>query len=221
MSLPDSDVIGTVADVAKSIVVILAVIKVRVQVAVVNPNVSGSVNANCVLSVFLLDKSDLQVLDDHVLDLLDQDPGTDDVGVGVFAEDGLVAASADGGSALESALNVDDASFVTLDGLDELVNGSDGDFLAACATSGTAVFACKTKGAATAAGANVVAGGCRRRGRRGGDARRVGRSGRRGLENGGSGRASRGAGSGRASQTCFGICSAEKTVSTSQVLGSS
>ena len=106
-----------------TIVVVLAVVKIRVEIAVINPNIGRVVNSDSILSMLLPDQAHLEVANDDVVNTLDQDTGSDDVRVAVSAKDRLVAACANGGSALKCALDVNDERLITLDSLDQLVYG--------------------------------------------------------------------------------------------------
>ena len=121
-----------------TIIVVLAVVKIRVQVAVINPHIRRIVDGNSILSMFLSDQTNLKVANDHIINTLDQNTGSDDVRVAVLAKDRLVAAGANGGSTLKGALNVDDQRVVTFDGLDQLVYCRDGDFFTTGTTSSAA-----------------------------------------------------------------------------------
>jgi hypothetical protein len=138
-NLPDSDVVDAVREVGKTIIVVLAVVQVRGEVAVVDPDVLGLLDANGI-ALALGDLADSQVLDDDVLGLLDEQAGADDLGVGVLAENGLVAAHADlVNVALESAFDPDSRWLVALHGVHELLDGLDRHLRATGTTSGTAV----------------------------------------------------------------------------------
>ena len=105
----------------------------------IDPDVLGLLDANGI-ALALGDLADSQVLDDDVLGLLDEQAGANDLGFGVLAKDGLVAAHADlVNVALESAFDPDDRWLVALDGCHELLHGLDRHFGASGTTSGSAV----------------------------------------------------------------------------------
>jgi hypothetical protein len=138
-NLPDRHVVSAVGEVGKTVVVVLAVLKVGGKVAVVDPDVLGLLDANGI-ALALGDLADGQVLDDDVLGLLDEQAGANDLGLGVLAQDGLVAAHADlVDVALESAFDPDDRWLVTLDSIHKLLDGLDGHLGATGTSGGTAV----------------------------------------------------------------------------------
>lgn len=113
-------------------------VEIRVQVAVINPHVRRVVNSDGILSMLLSDQSNLEVTNDHIVNALHQDTGSDDMRVAVLAKDRLVAARADGGSALKRALDIDDEWVVTFDGIDQFVYCRDSNFFTAGTTSSAA-----------------------------------------------------------------------------------
>lgn len=113
-------------------------IKIRVQIAVINPHIRRVVNRNGVLSMLLSDQSNFEVTNNHIVNTLHQDTGSDNVRVAVLAKDRLVAARADRGSTLERALDVDDERVVTFNGVDQFLYCRDGDFFTTSTTSSAA-----------------------------------------------------------------------------------
>jgi len=113
-------------------------IKIRVQIAVINPYIRRIINSDSILSMLLSNQSDLKVTNDHIINPLDQDTGSDDVRVTVLAKNGLVATCTNGGSALKRTLDVDDERDVTFHGLDQLFDCRDGDFFTTGTTSSAA-----------------------------------------------------------------------------------
>jgi len=105
---------------------------------VINPHVRRIVDGNSILSMLLSDQSDLEVTNDHIVNALHQDTGSDDMRVAVLAKDRLVAARANGGSALKRALDVDDMRVVTFNGVDQFLYCRDGDFFTTSTTSSAA-----------------------------------------------------------------------------------
>jgi len=134
-----------VGEVGKTIVVVLAVAKVRRKITVVDPDVLRLLHGDSVAAI-LVDLAEAQVLDDDVLGLLDQETSADELAGSVLAEDGLVAADPDLLAALDGAVDVDDRGSVVLDGLDELVVALHGDRRAAGTASGATVLGGITNG---------------------------------------------------------------------------
>ena len=138
-NLPDGHVISAVGEVGKTVVVVLAVLKVGGKVAVVDPDVLGLLDANGI-ALALGDLADGQVLDDDVLGLLDEQAGANDLGLGILAQNGLVAAHADLiDVALEGAFDPDDRWLVAFNSIHEFLDSLDCHLGAASTTGGTAV----------------------------------------------------------------------------------
>lgn len=149
----DGNVVRGVGDVAETVVVavarvsidrrnsslsrdlLLAMVHVRAQVHVVNPNVLGFLDTNGITSV-REDLADGEVADDDVLDVLDVEGDTLELGAGVDTEDGLVAGDASLAIAADGALDVDDGWAISFSGLGESREGGNGGGSAASAPSG-------------------------------------------------------------------------------------
>ena len=126
-------------EVGKTVVVVLAALHVRGEVAMVDPDVLGVLDADGI-ALALGDLADSHVLDDDVLGLLDEQAGADDVGLGVFTQDRLVATHAHlVNVALKSAFDPDDRGLVALNGVHELLDGRDRHLGATGTSGGTAV----------------------------------------------------------------------------------
>ena len=138
-------------EVGKTIVVVLAMRKIRRKIAVVDPDVLGLLDGDSVTTI-LVDLAEAHVLDDDVLGSLDEETGADELAVGVLAQDGLVAADLDLLAALDGALDVDDRGLVVLDGRDELVVALDGDRRAASTTGRAAILGSVTNGTLSSSG---------------------------------------------------------------------
>lgn len=132
------DKVGTVRNVQQTIQVILAGVEVSLEVAVVDPDVGGGVDADGV-AVAGLDARDLHVADDDVLGLADVQT---DAGqrAAALAIDGLVGRDADLGAALDVARHDDGQGSRPACRLGQGRQGLDGHGAAACASAGSAVL---------------------------------------------------------------------------------
>lgn len=112
------DPVGAVGDVEQTVVVVLAGRHVGREVAVVNPDVGGGLNANGI-AIVGLDLLDGQVANNDVLDVLDVETDADQLGAG-STNNRLVGLDADLGAARDGALDVDVELAAGLGGLGEL-----------------------------------------------------------------------------------------------------
>jgi hypothetical protein len=128
-----------VREVGETIVEVLAAVEVRGEITVVDPDVLGFLDANGI-ALALGDLADGQVLNDDVLGLLDEQARANDLGLGVLAQDGLVAAHADlVDVAVERAFDPDDRWLVAFDSIHQLLDSLDCHFGATGTSGGTAV----------------------------------------------------------------------------------
>lgn len=134
----DGDEVGGVGDVEETIVEVLAVVLVGGEIAVVDPDVLGSLDADGVTAAGL-DVLDDQVADNDVGLLVDVQTDTVEGGTG-STDDGLVRLDPDLSSARDGALDVDDLLASGLSGRAELGKGGDGGHRAAVSTGGAAVL---------------------------------------------------------------------------------
>jgi hypothetical protein len=136
---PDGDIVDAVREVGETIVVVLAIVKVRGEIAVIDPDVLGLLNSNGI-ALTLRNLADSQILDDDVLGLLDEETGANDLGVGVLAQDRLVAAHANlVDVSLKRAFDPDDRRLVANNSVHEFLNSLDCHLGATGTSGGTAV----------------------------------------------------------------------------------
>lgn len=110
--------VGGVGNVEETIVEVLAVVSVGGEVAVVDPDVGGGLDANGI-AVVGDNLGDGKVTDDDVGDVLDVETDSNQRGAGV-ANNGLVRANADLGAAGDLALDNNDVGLVSLGSRAEL-----------------------------------------------------------------------------------------------------
>ena len=111
VSVGDGDPVGGVSDIAKTIVVVLAMVHVAGKVHVVDPNVGGCLDADSIASV-CEDLGHGQVADNDVGDVLDVQADTLELGRRVDTKNGLVAGWTGLDVPGQSALDVDDSRSV-------------------------------------------------------------------------------------------------------------
>lgn len=167
VAVGEGNPLGGVGDVEETIVEVLAVVEVREQLDVVDPDVGRGLDANGI-TVVSLDLGDDQVADDDVLLLVDVETNVLEGGT-LLADDGLVGSDADLGGAGELAVNDDDQGFVSLGGGSEVGERGNSGGGTAGATGGATVGAGETNVGGigdggtlgNGAGINLVDGGSR------------------------------------------------------------
>lgn len=132
------DKVSTMRDVQQTIQVIFACVEVALEIAVVDPDVGGGVDADGV-AVAGQDARDLHVADDDVLGLTDVEADAGQ-GAAALAVDGLVGRDTDLGAALDVARHDDGQGSRPARRLGQCREGLDGHGAAGGASAGAAVL---------------------------------------------------------------------------------
>lgn len=111
VSVGDGDPVGGVGDIAKTIVVVLAMVHVAGKVHVVDPNVGSCLDADGIARV-CENLGHGQVANYDIGDVLDVQTDTLELGRGVDTKDGLVTGWTSLNVSFQSALDVDDSRSV-------------------------------------------------------------------------------------------------------------
>lgn len=149
----DGNPVRAVVDVKETIVVVLAVVLVRRQVAVVNPDVGGGLDVDGI-AVGGLDLGDGKVADDDVGNTLDIQTNARELST-AGTDNGGVGGHLDLGSTRDGALDVDDLGAGSGGSLSELSQSRDSGGGTALATLGTAVLGGVTNGASLGDGGTL------------------------------------------------------------------
>lgn len=156
----DGDPLRSVSNIKETIVVVLAVVKVRRQIKVVNPDVAGGLNTNSI-TVVGEDLAALEVAEDDILNLVDVEADTLERGFRVQTNNGSVRGDTDFLAARDCAKDVDNSGIICSGSLSELGQSRDGGGGTAFTTGSTAIGRGVTDGAIGGACCFGVAAGAR------------------------------------------------------------
>lgn len=134
----DGDPLGSVGNIKKTIIVVLAVVKVGRKVEVIGPNILGCLNTDSI-TVLGQNLAALEVAENNVLDLVDEETNVLESRVAVQTDDGSVGRNSDLVITSDLARDVDDGRLLCSSSLGELGKSGDSSGSSTLATSGTPV----------------------------------------------------------------------------------
>ena len=120
----DGDPLGSVGNIKKTIIVVLAVVKVGRKVEVVGPNILGGLDTDSI-TVLGQNLAALEVAENNVLDLVDEETNVLESRVAVQTDDGSVGRNSDLVVTSDLARDVDDGRLLCSSSLGELGEGGD------------------------------------------------------------------------------------------------
>lgn len=169
----DCNPLRSVGDIKKTIVVVLAVVKIRRQVKMITPDVLRCLDTNGI-AVGSKDLAALEVTKNDVLDLVDEETNVLQSSVAVQADNGGIRGDLDLGVARDLAGDVDNGWPLCGGSLGELCKGRDSSGCSTLTTSGSSVgrgVTDRTRGNSSLVNVIVRSGKSHRRKRRQGDGR--------------------------------------------------
>jgi hypothetical protein len=162
-----------VSDVKKTVVVILAVVKIRRQVKVITPDILRCLDTDGI-AVGGKDFAALEVAENNVLDLVNKKTNVLQSSIAVQADDGGVGGDLDLGVARNLARDVDNGRPLCGGSLGELCEGRDSSSCSTLTSGGSSVgrgVSDRTRGNSSLVDVIVRSGKSHRRKRRQGDGR--------------------------------------------------
>ena len=128
----NGDIVNSVSNIEKTIIVVLVVVLVGAQVEVVNPDITGRLDGN---RISANDLGDGQVANDDILDILNSEREARELGSRALSNDGLVGSDLDVASGCNSSRDDNDFGSVTSNSGGELREGGNGSCSATNASS--------------------------------------------------------------------------------------
>jgi len=169
----DRNPLRSVSNIKKTIVVVLAVVKIGRQIKVITPDILRSLDTNGI-TVGGKNLAALEVAENNVLNLVDVEADVLQSRVAVQADDGGVRGDSDLGVARDLARDVNNSRLLCSGSLGELCKSRDGSGCSALTTSGASVgrgVSDGTRGNSSLVDVVVGSGNSHRRKRRQGDRR--------------------------------------------------
>ena len=137
-SVGDCDPLRSVSDIKKTIIVILAVVKIGREIKMIAPNVLGCLDTDSI-AVGSKDFATLEVAKNDILNFVDEETNVFQSRVAVQADDGSVGGDLDLGVASDLARNIDDSGLLCGGSLGELCKGRDGSGCSTLTTGSSSV----------------------------------------------------------------------------------
>jgi hypothetical protein len=172
-SVGDGHPLGSVSNIKKTIVVVLAVVKIGRQIKMITPDILRCLDTNGI-TVGGKDFAALEVAENNVLDLVDEETNVLQSSVAVQADDGGIRGNLDLGVARDLARDVDNGRPLCSSSLGELCEGRDGGSCSTLPTGSSSVgrgVSDRTRGNSSPVDVIVRSGKSHRRKRRQGDGR--------------------------------------------------
>lgn len=134
----DGNPFRSVGNIKKTIVVVLAVIKIRRQIKMITPDVLRCLNSDSI-AVGSKDLAALEVAENNILNLVDEETDVLQSRVAVQADDGGVRGDLDLSVASDLARDVDNSGLLCGGSLGELCEGRDSSGCSTLTTGGSSV----------------------------------------------------------------------------------